>query len=91
MFLIREARWDSNLQALRAESMTPYVVIGLEFHPMQRTALTTNRWETYVPVPPTQNSLRYHFKGDYEYSQFSKKPGKASVISPEYKLNIVER
>jgi hypothetical protein len=86
-----EYAWQSNQQTVRPETIRPFVVVGFDTYEMKRVLRMTNRWETYVPVPASQNSLRYHFKVDYDYSQFGKEPGKASIISPEYKLNIVER
>ena len=68
----------------------PFVVVGFDTYKMQRVLRMTNRWETYIPVPAKQESVRYHFKVDYEYSRFGK-PGKASLVSPEYKLIIVDK
>jgi len=84
-----EYAWHSNQQSVRPDTITPCVVVGFQTYPMHRVLRTTNRWETYIPVPPDQDSVRYHFKVDYEYSRLSKKPGKASLISPEYRLTIV--
>ena len=84
-----EARWDSNLRAVRDESMTPYVVIGSEFHPMQRVALTTIRWETLVPVPAGQRFLNYRFKFDYEMNGFGRR-NPDSKLSPTYQLEITD-
>ncbi len=86
-----EYAWDSNQQTVRPETITPYVVIGFNSYKMQRVLRMTNRWETYIPVPAGQESVRYHFKVDYEYNRFSKKPGLASITSPEYKLVIVDK
>jgi hypothetical protein len=84
-----EARWDSNLRALRDDSMTPYVVIGSEFYPMQRTALTTNRWETLVPVRAGQRFVNYRFKFDYEVAGFGRNHPN-SKLSPTFQLEIVD-
>lgn len=84
-----EARWDSNQQALRPDSMTPYVIVNTEFYPMQRTALTTNRWETLVPVPAGQRFLNYRFKFDYLYNGFGERRAN-SRLSPTYQLEIAD-
>lgn len=84
-----EARWDTNLRAVRPDTMAPYVVIGSEFHPMQRTALTTNRWEALVPVPAGQRFLNYRFKFDYEMNGFGRRHPD-SKLSPTYQLEIVD-
>ena len=86
-----EYEWESNQQTVRPETIQPYVIVGFDSYAMKRVPKMTNRWETYIPVPANQDSVRYQFKVDYEYSQFSKKPGKGSIASKEYKLNIVEK
>lgn len=83
--------WESNQQTLRPETITPHVIVGFDSYQMRRVLRMTNRWETYVPVPASQDSLRYYFKVDYEYNQFGKKPGVASFKSPEYKLVIQDK
>jgi hypothetical protein len=86
-----EYAWDSNQQTVREETIKPYVIVGFDSYAMQRVPRMTNRWETYIPVAANQNSVRYHFKVDYDYSTFSKKPGKGSLESREYKLVIGEK
>src|SRR5678816_2494122 len=46
-----------------------------------------NRWEAFIPVPASKDQVIYQFKVDYEFTRFGK-PGQASKLSPEYKLNI---
>ena len=86
LYLI-EYEWRSNQQSLRAESITPYVVVGTETYPMRRVPRMKNRWEAYIPVPPNQKSVLYHIKVDYDYNDFGKR-GKGSIKTEEYKLNI---
>ncbi len=86
-----ELAFDSNQQTMRPETIRPYVIVGFDPYELNRVPNLTNRWETYIPVSASQNTVRYHFKVDYEYSQFGKKPGKASVVSPEYKLTVVDK
>jgi hypothetical protein len=85
-----EYEWDTNQQAVRPESITPYVVAGFDIYEMRPTPRMSNRWEALIPVPPDKNFITYHFKVDYEYNKFGG-VGKSSVISPEYRLNIVEK
>ena len=84
-----EARWDSNQRAIREDSFTPYVVVGTEFHPMQRTLLTSNRWEAWVPLPADRQFVNYHFKFDYQYNSIPR-PRPDSRISPTYQLEVLE-
>ena len=88
LYLI-EYEWRSNQQSMRADSITPYVVTGTSVYPMRRIPRMKNRWEAYVPVPKSQDSLTYHIKVDYEYNDFGKR-GKGSIKTQEYKLNIEE-
>ena len=84
-----EMAWESREQALRPDSLQPQVMIGTESTPMKRTPLVENRFETLVPVPADQNVLYYRFKMDYLYNAIPE-PKKTSVMSPEYKLEIVD-
>lgn len=82
-----EMQLNSRQQTLRAESITPYVQVGFDEHKMRLTPKMTNRWETYIPVPASENILRYRFKVDYQYSRFGE-PGQGSIRSDEYRLTI---
>jgi hypothetical protein len=84
-----EARWDTRQRAVREDSVTPWVVVGTEFHPMQRTALTSNRWEALVPVPTNQAFLNYHFKFDYRVQGFGKQHPN-SRLSSGYQVEILD-
>lgn len=86
LYLI-EYEWRSNQQSMRADSITPTVVVGTDMYPMRRIPRMKNRWEAYIPVPPSQKSVMYHIKVDYEYNDFGKR-GKGSIKTEEYKLNI---
>ena len=86
LYLI-EYEWRSNQQSMRADSITPYVVVGTDIYPMRRIPRMKNRWEAYIPVAPSQKSVLYHIKVDYEYNDFGKR-GKGSIKTEEYKLNI---
>lgn len=82
--------WDTRQQTVRAESLTPYVVVGLEAYAMRPTSMMSNRWETVIPVPATEQFVHYHFKVDYQYNAM-KQPQKGSKLSQGYTLEIVEK
>lgn len=82
-----EMKLDTTQQTLRVDSVTPYVMVGLNEYKMRPTLKMTNRFETYVTVPPGQDSIVYHFKVNYLYNRFGK-PGEASMQSSDYKLTI---
>lgn len=84
-----EYKWDSSQATIRPQTITPFVIVGVDAYPMRQTLKMTNRWETLVPIPPDKNSLNYHFRVDYDYNRFGT-PGKGSLLSPEYKLVIVD-
>ena len=85
-----EAAWESRQQSIRADSMKPLVVVGLDSYPMRRTSLMNNRWETLVPIPADKDSIIYRFKFDFDYNTIPV-PRPDSKMSPEYKLQIVDK
>lgn len=84
-----EVAFHSNEQALRWDSIKPYVALGNELYPLRQTRLMQNRWEGLVPVPAGSNSVVYRYKIDYEYNAFGG-PKKDSTLSSPYKLRILE-
>ena len=85
-----EFAWDTRQETIRPQSLTPYVVVGMNSYPMRPTSMMSNRWESVIPVPATENFVHYHFKVDYEYNAI-KKPGKGSKLSQGYTLEIVDK
>lgn len=84
-----EVKFDHREQALREHTLKPYVMVGADFYPMDRTRLMKNRWETLVPVAADQNALYYRFKIDYEINAIPE-PRKDSKLSGTYKLTIID-
>jgi len=82
-----EAKFDHQEQALRKETIKPYVMVNETFYPMDPTPRMKNRWEALVPVPPDQDALYYRFKFDYEVNAIPV-PKKDSKLSGTYKLTI---
>jgi hypothetical protein len=82
--------WASRQQSLIKDSIKPYVIIGLEQYPMERTPLLTNRWETLVPIPADKDSAIYRYKFDYEYQGFPARH-QESKLSKVYQLFILEK
>jgi len=85
-----EMAWESKQQSLRKNSLTPYVIIGLESYPMRPTPVVINRWETLVPIPPDQKLIHYRYKVDYEYNSIPQ-PRANSKLSPPYRLEITDK
>ena len=85
-----EAAFRSNQQSLIQDSIKPKVVVGLDEIPMEPVPLVQDRWQAYLPVPANQQSVRYHFKFDYEYYAVPVRRGD-SILSSEYKLNVSDK
>ena len=82
-----QVEWQSNQQSLRKDTLKPYVVIGTESYPLQRTPMLQNRWEAMVPLPAEQPVVNYRFKFDYEYLSIpARRPN--SKLSAPYQLQI---
>ncbi len=85
-----EVSWASSQQSIRTHSMKPFVVIGQEFYPMERTPLVKGRWEAFVPVPVAEKELHYRYKFDYEYKAIPATRGDSKLSAP-YTMTIVEK
>jgi len=82
-----EIEFRSNMQALKKETLKPYLQVGENSYPMRRTPRMENRWETLLPIPASTNRADYRVKVDFEYNAIPvAKPD--SVLSPPYQLQI---
>src|ERR1041385_1871671 len=84
-----EVAFSSRQQTLRWNSIKPLIVVGSESYPMHSTPLMTNRWEGLVPVPAGQNIVHYHYRFDFDTTDFGHTTPD-SAVSPEYKLQIIQ-
>jgi hypothetical protein len=85
-----EVIFDSTQQSLRWDSIKPFVLANGELYPLRPVPVVNNRWEGFVPVPPTASSVTYRFKFDYLYNNIGTEPKPSSAVSPQYNLKIVE-
>ena len=87
-----ETEWTSNQRSrnLASEQIKAFVVVDDKFHPMERVARMTNRWEAEVPLPAGKSVVYYRFKWDYGTAGFGKTHPN-SIRSQEYRLEIVEK
>ena len=81
--------WYSRQQSLVKDSMQAYVVVGLERYEMQRVPYLTNRWETLVPIPETEDLVTYRYRFDYQYRAIPTRK-EDSKLSRFYQLIILE-
>jgi hypothetical protein len=84
-----EVIFNSNQQALRWESVKPFVLVNGDLYPLRPVPVVPNRWEGFVPVPPTSDGVTYRFKFDYLYNNVGTDPKPGSAFSPLYNLKIV--
>ena len=86
-----EIAFNSKKQALRWDSIHPYVLVQGQTFPLRPVPVVNNRWEGIVRVPPTANAVTYRFKFDYLCNSFGKDPQPDSSLSPTYTLKIVDQ
>jgi len=85
-----EIEFRSNMQALRKETLKPYLQIGEDNYPMRRTPRMEHRWETLLPVPASTNLTTYRVKIDFEYYAIPV-PKASSVLAGPYQLSVREK
>jgi hypothetical protein len=83
-----ELLYNSNQKTLRKDTVQPYVLVGLESHPLQPAPVLNNRWETLIEVPTNKTVVNYRFKLDYQYSGVPQRRS-GSILSAPYQLEIV--
>ena len=86
-----EVAFNSQQQSLRWDSIQPYVLVNGQPYQMRQVPMITNRWEAFVSVPPSGNSVSYRFKFDYLYNNWRTQPKPNSAYSPQYKLEILDQ
>lgn len=86
-----EVQFNSPEQAMRLESLKPYVLVQGQLYPLRAVPMVPNRWEGFVPVPPSSNETEFRFKFDYLYNAFNSEPKQASSTSPLYQLKIINQ
>jgi hypothetical protein len=84
-----EVAFTSEQQSLRWDSVHAYVLANGQSYPMRKVPIVNNRWEGYLPVPASQNSINYRFKFEYLYNSFGKEPQHDSTLSPIYTLKVI--
>jgi hypothetical protein len=82
-----EVSFDSQQQAMRWDSIHPYLLVNGQLYDMHQTPMVTNRWEGFVPATPMENTVTYRYKFDYMANDFGK-PRPTSAYSPAYHLTI---
>ena len=86
-----EVAFNSKQQALRWDSIKPYVLVNGQPFPLRPVPVVQNRWEGLVPVPPTANSVDYKFKFDYLYNSIASAPKSNSEASRTFTLKVIDQ
>jgi hypothetical protein len=85
-----EAAWQTREETIRPASIKPWVMVGFEKYPMTPELVVSNRWESFIPVPADQDLVRFRFRFDF-YRNAMSKPTEDSKLSPEFKLEIIDK
>ena len=85
-----EVAVSSRQQTLRWQTIKASAVVDNNAYPMRLTPMMTNRWETLIQIPPDKNVVFFRFKFDYMYDAFASPGRMDSILSPVYKLQIVD-
>ena len=85
-----EVALSSRQQTLRWDSIKPQVVVAGQSYEMHSTPTMTNRWEGLVPAPGGTDAVHYHYRFDYNVTDFGKMTPD-SAVSPEYTMSIKEQ
>jgi hypothetical protein len=86
-----EVQFNTSQQALRWDSIKPYVLVDGELYPLHQVPLVDNRWEGFVSAPQTTDEVDFRFKFDYLYNNFGSTPKPSSAYSPLYKMKILDQ
>lgn len=84
-----EVAMDTRQGTIRWDTIEARLIVGTNFYPMRKTALISNRWEGFVPVPSYTNEAFYRYRLDFEYNEFGG-PQKDSLMSETYRLLILD-
>lgn len=85
-----EVEFSTSQRTIKEDTLNASVLVGSQSYPMKRTPLLNNRFEAYVPIPPTTNYVYYRYKFDYKFNQFPT-TGESSRLSPTYQLEIIDK
>lgn len=82
-----EMQVDSRQQSIRWETVKPFVKIGSEEIPMERTHRMSNRWEASIPLSDKESIIYYKYKVYFEFDDFGPR-GKDTIVSGTYKVEL---
>src|SRR5262245_55953958 len=66
--------FNSRQQTLRWDSIKPFVIVGKDAYPLQKTPIAENRWEGLIPVPAGSKEIEYRYKFEFDYNVFGGSP-----------------
>jgi hypothetical protein len=86
-----EVAFNSQQQSIRWDSVHAFVIVRGQSFPLQPVPIVKNRWEGFITVPPTANTVTYRFKFDYLYNSFGGDPQPDSAWSSSYSMKILDQ
>jgi hypothetical protein len=81
--------FGTHRREIQKETLTPYVALGNELYPMEKSPGPYNRWETFVPIPADKKVVHYRYKFDYRFNTIPE-PKPSSRLSDTYQLEIID-
>ena len=84
-----EVSFRSQQQNIRWDSVRPTVIVNNQPFEMHPTAMMTNRWEGYVPVPPGVDTVKYRYRIDFDVNGFGKRSAE-NAVSQDFLLKVKE-
>ena len=82
-----EVAFRSQQQNIRWDSVRPTVIVNNQPFEMHPTAMMTNRWEGYVPVPPGTDTVKYRYRVDFDVNGFGKRSAE-NAVSQDFTLKV---
>lgn len=85
-----EVAFKSGQQNIRWDTVKPTVIVNGQPYEMHPTMMMTNRWEGLVPVPPGVDTVKYHYRVDFNINAFGKMSAE-NAVSPDYTLKVLDQ
>ena len=85
-----ETSFSTDLRSVIEDSIQASILVNGQVIPMTREAFVNNRWEGYLPVPASENSITYRFLFDFKVNDFGPKPKADTQYSEPFTLRIEE-
>ena len=82
-----EMIFNTKATSVAHDSVQPYLMLGGELIPMERTPLLTHRWEVLAPIPAGKELVNYQYKVNYQWKDLGKRKENSKLSEP-FELRI---